>query len=184
MKVDPKRITYLNAPAPCVLVSTVDHKGRKNVAAYGYYTTVDQFEVPSVMFGARAFQHTSKNIESTKEFVVGVPPSTLAKKVWKTGYKNEKCDDEFKECELTPIPSETIKPFRIKECSINLECTLLFHFVVGKHVWFVGKVNTAEIDEELYSEDNIEMRSNIDALYHISKEYFCGRNETIKVEPY
>lgn len=184
MKVDPKRVVYLNAPAPVVLVSTVDRKGRKNVAAYGYYTTVDQFEVPSVMFGAREFQHTAKNIEAIKEFIVGIPPSTLAAKVWKTGYKDEKCEDEFKECELTPVPSETVKPFRIEECQINLECSLIFHFVVGKHVWFVGKVNLADIDDKLFSESNIEMRENIDALYHVSKEQFCKRGDVIVVEPY
>lgn len=183
MKVDPRRITYLHPPAPCVLISTIDDKGRRNIAAYGYWTPID-FKVPSVMFGARDWQHTYKNIVKTGEFVVGIPPSAIADKVWKTGNKNEKCEDEFKECGLTPVPSETVKPFRIKECQINLECSLLFHFTVGIHTWFVGKVNVAEIDDELYSDKNFELRENIDALYHVSGEHFCKRGEIIVVEPF
>jgi flavin reductase (DIM6/NTAB) family NADH-FMN oxidoreductase RutF len=181
MEVALKRLTYMNAPAPCVLVSTLSKQGRKNVAAYGYWTPVD-FMVPSVMFGARDFQHTYEYTKTTGEFVIGVPTADLAAKVWKTGNKDEECEDEFRECGLTPVPSETVKPFRIGECPINLECELMFTFTVGLHTWFVGRVKLADMDEKIYADSNWEMRNNLDALYHLSKEYFCKRGDLIVVE--
>ncbi len=183
MEVNLNRLTYMNPPAPCVLVSTLSKEGRKNVAAYGYWTPVD-FVKPSVMFGTRSFQHTYEYIKNTGEFVVGIPPSGLAAKVWKTGNKDEECDDEFEECELTPVPSKIVKPYRIAECPINMECKLQFSFTVGMHTWFVGSVELAEVDEQLYDETNWKMRNNIDGLYHLSKEYFCKRGELEVVEKY
>jgi len=183
MEVDLKKLTYLNAPAPCVLVSTVNDEGRKNVAAYGYWTPVD-FVVPSVMFGARDFQHTFQNTQKTRQFVIGVPTADLAAKVWKTGNKDEECSDEFVECGLTAVPSKTVRPSRIGECPINLECELMFSFTIGLHTWFVGGVKLAEIDDALYEEENWQLRNKLDALYHLSKEYFCRRGELIVVEKF
>jgi flavin reductase (DIM6/NTAB) family NADH-FMN oxidoreductase RutF len=181
MEVDPKRLQYLNAPAPCVLVSTVNDQGRRNVAAYGYWTPAD-LEVPSVMFGARDFQHTFKNAKATREFVIGLPTADLAAKVWKAGNKDEECADEFVECSLTPVPSKTVRPFRIAECPINLECELMFSFAVGVHNWLVGKVRLAEVDDGLHAEENWQLRNNLDGLYHLSKGYFCRRGELIVVD--
>jgi flavin reductase (DIM6/NTAB) family NADH-FMN oxidoreductase RutF len=178
MEVDLTKVTYLNPPAPCVLVSTIDDHGRKNVAAYGYWAPVDS-AVPSVMFGARGFQHTYQNTQKTRQFVVGVPTADLAAKVWKAGNKDEKCDDEFVECGLTAVPSRTVRPFRIGECPINLECELMFSFTVGMHTWFVGGVKVAEVEDALYADESWRLRDNIDGLYHLSKQYFCRRGELI-----
>ena len=58
----------------------------------------------------------------------------------------------------------------------------MFTFTVGLHTWFVGSVNLADMDDKIYADNNWEMRNNIDALYHLSKEFFCKRGDLIVVE--
>lgn len=178
MRVDTRRITYLTPPSPVVLVSTVDERGRKNVATYGYFTPCDP-KIPSILVGVREFQHTYKNIKKTGEFVVGIPTPNIVDKVWKAGNKDEKCKDEFRETSLTPIPSEEIKPFRIKECQVNLECVFDREFKMGTHTWIIGKVIVADIHDKLFSEDNAELRRNLDSLYHVTKTHFMKGGKKI-----
>ena len=66
------------------------------------------YRIPSVIFGARGFQHTYKNTVETGEFVVGIPSPELLIKFGKQVIKMKRYDNEFKGCGLTSIPSETV----------------------------------------------------------------------------
>lgn len=92
--------------------------------------------------------------------------------------------DESVECGLGPVPSKTVKPFRIAECSMNVVCELMFSFAVGVHNWLVGKAKLAEIDDPLYAEENWQLRNRLDGLHHLSKEHFCRQGQLIVVQKY
>ena len=73
--------------------------------------------------GAR--KDTLRNVESTREFVVNVVSEEFVRQmnICSTEFPPEV--DEFEASGLTPIASEVVKPPRVKESHISMECRLL-----------------------------------------------------------
>jgi flavin reductase (DIM6/NTAB) family NADH-FMN oxidoreductase RutF len=68
---------------------------------------------------------TVRNIEATKEFVVNIVSEDFAAEMNACSADVPPEVDEFKESGLTPIPSDLVKPSRVKESRINMECRLV-----------------------------------------------------------
>jgi len=90
----------------------------------------------------------------TGEFVINIPTediiaevlkiAVLTEKIWPTGI------NEIKQAGLTPIPSEKVKPPRIKECIAHYECILDWH----KDSLIVGKVAAVSINQNMMQKVN------------------------------
>jgi len=71
---------------------------------------------------------------------------------------------EFEKAGLTPVESKVVKPYRVKECQVNLECRLEWYKQAGDHYLVVGRVVAADISDSLYKEEL--SRAIIDPVYH------------------
>ena len=181
MKFPLDKVIYSTPPSPVVLVSTINKEGRKNLAAFGFFMTCGA-NPPMVAIGVRKTIHTYKYAKEIREFVVGIPSPKIVENIWKSG-GDKKGDDEFKHCKLTPIPSKKVKPFRIKECQVNLECKFKGEIDTTDHTIILGEVIEADINEELYDENKVKMRYNLNSLYHITGPVFVtGEGKKIKAD--
>ena len=117
-------------PRPIAFVSTVSPEGIRNLAPFSFFTGISA-NPPVICFspmvrgadGAR--KDTLQNIERTREFVVNVVSEEFVRQmnICSTEFPPE--IDEFEASGLTPIPSDVVKPPRVKESHINMECTLV-----------------------------------------------------------
>jgi flavin reductase (DIM6/NTAB) family NADH-FMN oxidoreductase RutF len=117
-------------PRPIAFVSTISPDGTLNLAPFSFFTGISA-NPPVICFspmvrgsdGAR--KDTLRNIEAVKEFVVNVVSEEFADKmnICSTEFPAEV--DEFSASGLTPVPSELVKPPRVKESHINMECRLV-----------------------------------------------------------
>ena len=148
----------LVAPRPIGWISTVDKQGKVNLAPYSFYNAMSEFP-PIVCFGitgtygSTPTKHSRMNAESTGEFVVNMVSAVLAKQMNITTSMVDYGVDEMKLAGLTPAPSRYVKPPRVAESPIALECkywktiempieegrethqaTVVFGRVVGIHV--------------------------------------------------
>jgi flavin reductase (DIM6/NTAB) family NADH-FMN oxidoreductase RutF len=181
MKFPLDKVIYSTPPSPVVLVSTLNNEGRKNVAAFAFFMACAH-NPPMIAIGVRKILHTYKYAKELGEFVVGIPTPEIVKGVWLSG-DDEKGDDEFKHCGLTPVPSKKVKPFRIKECQVNLECKMKGEFKTTDHTVIFGEVIEADCDEGLYDENKSKFRSNLDTLYHVTGNKFkSGDGEEMEVK--
>jgi flavin reductase (DIM6/NTAB) family NADH-FMN oxidoreductase RutF len=118
-------------PRPIAFVSTVNPEGVLNVAPFSFFT-VASANPPVLVFtvGRRAIpdprKDTLRNITTAREFVVNIVSEEF-------GHKMNLCAgdyppevDEFQLSGLTPIPSDLVKPPRVAESHINMECRLLY----------------------------------------------------------
>ncbi|MFC2149505.1 flavin reductase family protein [Candidatus Auribacterota bacterium] len=166
MKLKPENYNKIIPPLPVVFVSTLNGTV-KNVAPYGMNMPVS-FNPPLYAIGVAPSRDTYKNIIETKEFVVAVPGPELVEAINITAKKYPREESEFDKAGLTPVESEIVKPFRVKECQSNLECTLEWVKEAGDHFIIVGKVVAADIDESIYAEEL--SRKAIDPVYHVSSK--------------
>lgn len=124
-----KLMIGLIVPRPIAFVSTLDEHGIRNLAPFSYFTACST-NPPVVCFcaavrsGPRPQKDTLRNIEATCEFVVNIVSEDLAAKMNATSAEVGPEIDEFHLAGLTPLASDLVKPPRVAESRIHLECRL------------------------------------------------------------
>lgn len=113
-------------PRPIAWVSTVNAKGIINLSPFSQNNILG-WDPPYVMFSAfTRFDGRRKdsvaNAEETGEFVFNMATYALRDAVVLTSAIEEPGIDEMAQAGLTPAPSRLVKPPRIAECPISLEC--------------------------------------------------------------
>ena len=112
-------------PRPIAWISTL-HKGVHNLAPFSYFQTIGGcFEPPyyvSVTIGKG--KDTLLNIEETQEFVVNFVTYKMRNKMNLSGKSFSRNDSEFNESEVEKTSSFVVKPWRVIESPISLECEL------------------------------------------------------------
>ena len=68
---------------------------------------------------------TLRNIRATREFVVNIVCEEFAAKMNVCSGEYPPEVDEFEESGLTPVPSDLVRPPRVAESHVNMECRLL-----------------------------------------------------------
>ncbi len=132
---------------PLVLVTTVDSEGTVNASVKTNFMTVGSMR--GYAFSCPPQHHTHQNIMETGEFVINVPTEDIIREVLKaamiTGKACPRGRNEIEEAGLTPIPSEKVKPPRVKECAAHYECVLDWH---RDHL-IVGRVVAVSVDKSV-----------------------------------
>ena len=135
MKIDPNTfenfyrvLTGVVVPRPIAFVSTRSHDGVDNLAPYSFFNAV-AYDPPTVVFSSsRRVEHKSKdtlrNIEETGEFVVNIVVDDIAEAMNRTSAEFPEDVDEFDIAGLTSVPSDIVKPPRVAESPVNMECRL------------------------------------------------------------
>src|SRR5262249_40067422 len=122
-----KLMISLIVPRPIAWVSTVSPEGAHNLAPFSYFNGISSHP-PIVMIavGARHGERkdTWRNIQQTGEFVVNVVVPELVDAMVLSSGEFPPEVDEFKEAGVSPLPSKRIKPPRIAESPVSLECAL------------------------------------------------------------
>ena len=124
-----KLLTGAVVPRPIAFVSTINAEGRPNLAAFSFFTVISA-NPPVVCFSPMVRSSDGKrkdtlnNIEQTREFVVNIVSEDFAAQMNQTAPEFPPEVNEFEVSGLTPIPSDLVKPPRVKESRIQMECRL------------------------------------------------------------
>lgn len=113
-------------PRPIAWISTVNLQGAVNLAPFSQ-SNILGWDPPYVMFSSNARwdgrrTDSVSNAELTGEFVFNMATYALRDAVVLTSEIEEAGVDEMAAAGLTPAPSVFVKPPRVAESPINLEC--------------------------------------------------------------
>lgn len=115
------------APRPIAFVSTIDEKGVPNLAPYSFFNCFSS-NPPILVFSSnrRVADNTTKdtlhNVQATKEVVINVVNFDIVRQMAVTSISYPSEVSEFEKSGLTPLPSEVVRPFRVKESPAQMEC--------------------------------------------------------------
>ncbi len=112
----------LVAPRPIGWISTLSGEGVINLAPYSFFNGVSDVP-PFVMFSSAGAKDSLRNIEQTGEFVCSLATYALKDQMNKTSAGVGPEIDEMKLAGLTPAASALVKPPRVAESPVALECT-------------------------------------------------------------
>lgn len=138
------KVYQLLEPGPVVLLTTAA-KAKANVMTMSWHMMV-AFEPPLVACVVSSAGYSFKALRATKECVIAVPASSLARKVVQIGNCSGRDIDKFAASGLTPIPATYVAPPLIAECFANLECRVADTRMVNRYNLFILEVVAAWID--------------------------------------
>jgi flavin reductase (DIM6/NTAB) family NADH-FMN oxidoreductase RutF len=120
-------------PRPIAFVSSMDAEGVRNLAPFSFFT-VASANPPIVCFcpmvrgitntGLQPTKDTLRNIIATREFVVNIVSEEFAAQMNACSAELPPEADEFLVSGLTPLASELVRPPRVAESHVQMECRL------------------------------------------------------------
>lgn len=115
------------APRPICFASTVDAEGRPNLSPFSFFNVFGS-NPPTLIFSPsrrvrdNTVKHTLENILATKEVVINVVSYAMVQQASLSSCEFPRGVNEFEKAGFTPLPSEKIKPFRVQESPVQMEC--------------------------------------------------------------
>ncbi|ANX11683.1 hypothetical protein ABE41_006655 [Fictibacillus arsenicus] len=166
MQFDPKELTEKDVykllvgsvvPRPIAWVSTISTEGVVNLAPFSFFNVASRnppMLCISIGPGVGEREGTEKdtlvNIRNQKEFVINVVTSTLGNEMQKTSENLPSDVDEFEAAGLTTLESTIVKPKRVKEAPIQMECQLEQVIQLGSDHLVIGRMVRYHINDDYY----------------------------------
>jgi flavin reductase (DIM6/NTAB) family NADH-FMN oxidoreductase RutF len=151
-------------PRPIGWASTISAAGVTNLAPFSFFTVVcvipPMISLTIARNPDRTEKHTLKNIRETQEFCVNVVTTPVWKEMVDSANAIPEDECEFDKTGLTKIPSVKIKPPRVAEVPIHLECKLERVLELGpnRHPLVIGEVIYFHVDPACMTGNYIDMK--------------------------
>jgi flavin reductase (DIM6/NTAB) family NADH-FMN oxidoreductase RutF len=188
MEVDPDDLSFDEmyrimtttiVPRPIGWISTTSADGIENVAPYSHFNTVCP-SPPVVMFSAgyadlesQTLKDTPRNVLETGEFVVNLVTESVAQQMDETSAAIDREDSEFDFANLAKASSVRVRPPRVADASVALECSLYDSHEVYNNIVIFGEVEYVHIDDGVTTDGNIDMEK-IDAVGRLGGPFYTS----------
>ncbi len=151
-------------PRPIGWISTLSKDGVANLAPYSQYNNLG-YDPPYVMFSAGSNPEDGRrkdsvlNATETGEFVANMATYDLRHEIDKSSHFVDPDVDEFEYAGLTKEASQMVKPPRVAESPVHLECRFVQSVVLPGHTvanivhMVIGEVIGVHIRDEFVGED-------------------------------
>ncbi len=171
-------------PRPIALVSTLSENGIPNLTPFSFFNVFGA-NPPIIAFspsrrGRNAtLKDTYYNLMNNKECVVQSVTYSMVEQISLASSEYPPDVDEFIKSGLTPIKSDIVKPFRVKESPFQMECILRemrsFGDKGASANMAICEVLKFHIAEDII-EDGIIQPKLIDLTARMSGNYYCRAN--------
>lgn len=194
MKIDPKEVslgklhnTLLGSvgPRPIAFASTIDKNGNKNLSPFSFFNVFSANPPIAIFSPAKSGRtntqkDTYNNVKEVPECVINIVnfPIVQQMSLSSTAYGPEV--DEFVKAGLTPIASEMVKPFRVKESPVQMECIVKEVIELGNEGGsgnlVICEIIMIHIDDAVLNEEGMIDQHKIDLVGRMGGDYYVRAN--------
>ncbi|MFQ6056457.1 MAG: flavin reductase family protein [Methanosarcinales archaeon] len=182
MKYPIKKAYRLLSPRLLTLITTKNLKNGVNAAPIDFCSPIS-FNPPILLVSLTPQIRTHKNIQETGEFVINILSKEYLDQVLRCAAKYPEGVNKLNLVGLKYYSSEFVKPSRIKDAKIWLECKLLEERRMGDHFAVFGEVVAAEVSDDIIKEGEIDLEK-INPILHLIKDKFAVDCKIIKHRRY
>lgn len=190
LSIDPKSIStsqlhgYLLsavAPRPIAFASTIDAKGRANLSPFSFFNVFSANPPVLIFSPARrvknnTIKHTLENVEEVKEVVINVVNYDLVQQMSLSSTEYAKGVNEFEKAGLTMLNSDLVKPFRVAESPVQIECKVTNIVKLGNEGGagnlVICEVVKLHIDKAVLNEDGKIDQHKIDLVARAGGSFY------------
>lgn len=181
-------LASLVTPRPIAWVTTISPDGAVNAAPFSFFNVLGATP-PIVGFcpGDRDDgmpKDTARNIRLSHDFVVNLVDETLGEAMSRTAASLPYGVSELDHAGLTTRPSSVVRPPRIAEAPVSLECAEWGTLQIGDNRLVIGLVKRVHLRDELFDLETRRVRS--EQLHLIgrmaSPHWYCRTRDRFEMQ--
>lgn len=120
-------LTGAIGPRPIALASTMDAQGRPNLSPFSFFNAFGANPGVLIFSPARrgrdnTTKHSFHNVKAVPEVVINAVTYAMVQQISVASGEFPEGINEFEKSGLTPVQSEKVRPFRVKESPVQFEC--------------------------------------------------------------
>ena len=169
-------------PRPIALASTIDKDGNSNLSPFSFFNVFSANPPIAIFSPARRVRnnttkHTLENILENNEVVINVVSYNIVQQTSLSSTEYDCGVDEFIKSGLTPIKSNLIKPFRVKESPVQMECTVNDVISLGKQGGagnlVICEIKMLHINKNILNDAGAIDPNKIDLVGRMGGNWYC-----------
>ncbi|MBP6572990.1 MAG: flavin reductase family protein [Flavobacteriales bacterium] len=172
-------------PRPIAFASTIDAQGRPNLAPFSFFNCFGS-NPPTVIFSParrgrdNTTKHTYHNVKAVPEVVINVVNYGMVQQANVASAEYPEGVSEFGKAGFTPIASERIRPFRVKESPVQMECVVKQVIETGDQGaagnLIICEVLVMHVDDNVLNERGTIDPRKIDLVGRMGGHWYCRAN--------
>jgi flavin reductase (DIM6/NTAB) family NADH-FMN oxidoreductase RutF len=165
-------------PRPICFASTVDAKGNHNLAPFSFFN-VFSAKPPIAIFSPNLSGRTGQakdthlNIKEVPECVINIVNYSMVQQMSLASSPFEKGISEFTKAGFTPIASDLVKPMRVAESPVQLECKVFEVKEIGNCNLVMCEIIKIHISESVLGANNLIDQQKIDLVARMGGNWYC-----------
>ncbi|MDM1345517.1 flavin reductase family protein [Myroides marinus] len=175
-------------PRPIALASTVDADGRPNLSPFSFFNMVST-NPPILVFSPsrrvrdNTNKHTLFNVQGNLQVVINVVTYDMVQQTSLSSTEYQDGVNEFIKSGLTMVPSDIVKPFRVKESPVQYECVVQEVIGLGNEGGagnlVICEVVKIHVNEDVLDENGQIDQHKIDLVARMGANWYTRANEGI-----
>jgi flavin reductase (DIM6/NTAB) family NADH-FMN oxidoreductase RutF len=154
------------APRPIAFVSTIDENGAINLSPFSFFNMFSANPPIAIFSPAKrvrdnSSKHTLENVLQVKECVINMVSYEMVQQMSLASTDYPKGVDEFVKAGFTALTSDLVKPPRVKESPVQMECIVKEVIALGDAPG-AGNLVIAEIIKIHIAENILDAEGKID----------------------
>jgi len=177
-------------PRPIAWVTSVDAEGRVNLAPFSFFNVFGA-DPPVVVFAPNRKRDGSKkdtlhNVETTGQFVVNAAVADLAAEVNLSSKELPAGESEVDLTGLSVLPSMKVKPPRLAESPVSLECLLRQVLPIGQGPLsanlVIGEVVMMHVAERILDERGRVDPRKLRTIARLGGDFYCHTSDLFQMQ--
>jgi flavin reductase (DIM6/NTAB) family NADH-FMN oxidoreductase RutF len=170
------------APRPICFASTMDEQGRANLSPYSFFNVFGSNPTTLIFSPARRVRdntekHTLENVRLNGEVVINVVNYAMVQQASLSSCEYPKGVDEFEKAGFTKLAAEKIRPFRVKESPVQMECKVRDIIATGTEGGagnlVICELLVMHINDDVLDEAGKIDPHKIDLVARMGADYYC-----------
>jgi flavin reductase (DIM6/NTAB) family NADH-FMN oxidoreductase RutF len=173
---------YAIAPRPICFATTIDLEGNINLSPFSFFNMFSTNPPLCIFSPARRVRdnttkHTLENILEVKECVINIVNYPMVQQMSLASTEYPKGINEFEKSGFTMMPSLLVKPPRVAEAPVQMECVIREVIHLGENPGagnlILAEVKLIHIKEEILDEDGKIDQAKIDLVARLGGDWYC-----------
>ncbi len=171
-------------------MTSIDAEGRVNLAPFSFFNVFGA-DPPVVVFAPnrkpdRSKKDTLNNVEAMKEFVINAAVAELAAQVNLSSAALPPGESEVELTGLSVVPSMKVKPPRLAESPVNLECKLRQVVPIGENPLsanlVIGEIVMIHVQDHVLDDRGRVDPRKLRTIARLGGDYYCHSSDLFQMK--
>jgi flavin reductase (DIM6/NTAB) family NADH-FMN oxidoreductase RutF len=186
-------LQYAIAPRPICFVSTIDKQGNINLSPFSFFN-IFSINPPVCVFSPsrrvrdNTTKHSLENLLEVPECVINIVNYDMVQQTSLASVEYPKGVNEFIKAGFTQLASELVKPPRVAESPVQMECLIRQVIPLGENAGagnlVLAEIKRIHINEDILDESGKIDQAKIDLVARLGGDWYCrvGAENLFEVE--